>query len=135
MRVFHTTRLIHPTQKAARLISNVIFEQIERCEIKRIFLAIGFIIIALAITSLIMQGNIWLPLMFLLGGTIGVPMALTYPFPVIYRIFIVLGLFLSFSATIYGFKNQKQITGQILAILGLIGWVMIGTVYGLSTGT
>ena len=73
--------------------------------------------------------------MFLLGGTIGVPMAISYPWGDTVKFLIVVGLLFSFIATVYGFANSKNIYGQVLAVLGVIAWLFIGTVYGLGTGT
>ena len=73
--------------------------------------------------------------MFLLGGTIGIPMALSYPWEEIIKILIVIGLTTSILATIYGFMNFKKNHGQVLAVVGIILWLIIGTIYGLGTGT
>jgi len=92
-------------------------------------------VVILSIVSLITEGNIWLPMMFMLGGTIGIPMALSYPWPDMMNYLIIVGLLLSFIATVYGFMNSKKIHGQILAVIGVIAWLFIGTAYGLGTGT
>lgn len=75
-----------------------------------------------------------MPLMVLLGGVIGVPMGLLYPFPLLTKIAMVVGLALSLLAVIYGFKNSKILTGQVCAIAGIIAWLLIGLM-GLGTGT
>ena len=72
--------------------------------------------------------------MVLLGGTIGVPMGLLYPFPLLTKISMVVGLVLSLLAIIYGFKNSKVIIGQVCAIAGIVAWSFIG-LHGLGTGT
>ena len=93
------------------------------------------IFIVAAIISLVTQGNIWLPLMLLLGGTIGIPMALSYPWEGTIKILIIIGLTASILATTYGFINSKKNHGQVLAVVGIILWLIIGTIYGLGTGT
>jgi hypothetical protein len=84
---------------------------------------------------MISQGDPWLPIMFLLGGSIGIPMAIEYPCPSLTKILIILGLVISLLAVIYGFIKSRKIHGQILAIAGIITWLLIGTIYGLGTGT
>ena len=102
--------------------------------IKRIFLAIAALIIVLCVISLFMQGNIWLPLMVILGSTIGIPMGLFFPFPLFTKVTMIIGLIVSLAAMIYGFKNSKAIIGQVSAVLGIIVWSFIGFM-GLGTGT
>jgi hypothetical protein len=92
------------------------------------------LLIALSVISYFVQGNAWLPLMVLLGGTIGVPMGLLYPFPLLTKISMVAGLLLSLLAIIYGFKNSKVIIGQVTAVTGITVWSFIGLI-GLGTGT
>lgn len=101
---------------------------------KRILIALLCIFAVLLIASLILQGNPWLLLMVLLGGTIGIPMGLSFPFPVITKVAIITGLLASVISVIFGFKNHKRIIGQIFAVIGILGWFFIGLM-GLGTGT
>jgi hypothetical protein len=101
---------------------------------KRILISLAFIFIVLGIISFILQGTPWLPLMVVLGATIGIAMGLSYPFPLVIKVSMILGLLASIVACYFGFKNRNKLFGQILAIAGLILWAFIGLM-GLSTGT
>ena len=70
--------------------------------------------------------------MFLLGGTIGIPMVLSFPFSLVIKSIIIISLVLSFLAFSYGLKNSKKTHGQILTIIGFVVWSLIGTI-GLGT--
>jgi hypothetical protein len=73
--------------------------------------------------------------MFLFGGSIGIPMAIDYPWPTLTKMIIIFGLVLSLLFVIYGFIKSRKIRGQILAVVGIVTWLLIGTIYGLGTGT
>lgn len=72
--------------------------------------------------------------MALLGATIGIPMAITYPFSFGIKLCLVSGLIIAFLAISYGITKRHLITGQLLVIAGMIGWSFIGLI-GLGTGT
>ena len=66
-----------------------------------------------------------------LSVTIGPYMGITYPsFEIGYIISLVLSLLLA----IVGFKNRKNILGQVLAVIGMLGRSFFGML-GLGTGT
>ncbi len=72
--------------------------------------------------------------MVLLGGIIGIPMGLSYPFPVITKVVMILGLIVSLISIYFGFKNHNKVIGQIIAVVGILGWFFVGLM-GLGTGT
>ena len=102
---------------------------------RNIFSTLGIIFLLLTILSLISQGTIWLPVMFLLGATAGIPVFMEYPHEFITKLFVGFGLIVSLSAIIYGLRNSEKPIGQTLAVVGFLVWTFLGTVCGLSTGT
>ncbi|THB68136.1 MAG: hypothetical protein D6B27_03210 [Gammaproteobacteria bacterium] len=101
---------------------------------KKIFITIIGIFLALGIISLIHQGNLWYPLMIILGATVGIPLIFQSILPVYLKVALTIGLFLSFTTIIYGFKKQNILLGQVLFISGIISWSLIGII-GLGTGS
>lgn len=100
----------------------------------KVFTALLSLLIIVAIYSYVTLGNLWLPLMFLLGGIIGPFMGISYPFPILYKTLYILGLFLSLAFIIVGVKFNKKIIGQIAIVLGIMAWFFLGLL-GLGTGT
>ena len=100
----------------------------------RIFGALAVAFLGLMILGIVEQGNLWIPFMVILGATIGIPMALAYPFALATKIAMILGLIASAGAIYYGFKNHKSLLGQILAVAGIALWALIGLL-GLGTGS
>ncbi len=98
----------------------------DKSNMKRIFIAILIILSILSVISLVSQGNPWLPLLAILSATVGVPVAISHPFPLETKILFIVGLLLSAIAMIYGFKKRNLLIGQIIAILGLVCWSFIG---------
>ena len=88
----------------------------------------------MTLISFAVQGTPWFGVMFILGGTIGIPMVLTYPFSIIMKSVIIIGLFLSIIAFAYGLKHNKKTYAQVLAVVGFTTWSFIGMI-GLGTGT
>ena len=72
--------------------------------------------------------------MTFLGATIGIPMGISYPFPIMTKLSIISGLIVSIIFIYFGFKNHKKYIGQVLALLGIVIWSFIGVI-GLGTGT
>ncbi len=101
---------------------------------KRIILSVSSIFILLIIVSYATQGTPWLGIMFLLSATVGVPMVLLYPDPLMVKLVMILGITISLVMFVYGIKNNQKIIGQLLGILGLLLWTVIG-LFGLGTGT
>jgi len=88
----------------------------------------------LTIVSYAQQGTPWFGILWLLGATAGVPMGLSYPFPLLVKLEMVIGLLISLLAMIYGFRNHQKWIGQVLAVMGILAWSLIGFM-GLGTGT
>ena len=66
-----------------------------------------------------------------LSVTIGPYMGVTYPtFEITYLISLVISLLF----TITGLRYRKNILGQVLAVIGMVGWSCLGML-GLGTGT
>ena len=101
---------------------------------KRIIIALVVSFLILTIVSFITQGTPWLSMMLLLGATIGVPMGLSFPFPLVAKLQMLLGLIISLWAIVYGFRNHHKLIGQALAVAGIFLWSFIGML-GLGTGT
>ncbi len=101
---------------------------------KNIFATLLLLLTILSIISLITQGNFWLPIMVILGATVGVIMGLVYPFSLLLKIGIITGLCFSMVSVVFGFKNHSKTFGQVMTILSVIIWVSIGIV-GLGTGS
>lgn len=91
-------------------------------------------LLLLGVVSYLTQGTSWLVLMAALGATVGIPMGLTYPFPIAIKIALISGLIASITAAVYGFRHHLKIKGQILAVVGIVMWSFIGVI-GLGTGT
>jgi hypothetical protein len=101
---------------------------------KKIFGTLICIFLILLIIGLIIQGNPGLVFMVLLGGIVGIPMGLSYPFPIYTKLGMILGLIASVVSVYFGFANHDKIIGQVLAVVGILCWFFIGLM-GLGTGT
>lgn len=101
---------------------------------KRIALALVALLAALAAVSLVTQGTLWLTLVPLLGATIGVPMGLLYPFPLLTKLTLIGGLAASAVTIVWGLRHHTQLRGQIFAVAGVVCWCLFGLL-GLGTGT
>ena len=84
--------------------------------------------------SFFVRGDLSIPLLVGLGGTIGIPMGLMYPFPVQIKVLFVLGLLVSLSCIVYGLRNHRKPIGQLCTVTGIFVWLGLGFI-GLSTGT
>lgn len=102
---------------------------------KNIWIALALIFLILTTISFLLKSTPWLGIMLLFGGTIGIVMFISYPMVLIPKILVSLILLVSLVFIIYGFRNAQTKRGQILAVSGILIWSLLGTVYGLSTGT
>ena len=94
-----------------------------------------FIFLLLTLLSLILQGTLWLPTMFLLSTIVGPFMAYASASELQTYIFITLGFFLAIIMMRIGIKYRTIKRGTILFTLGFWFWTFIGLIFGLSTGT
>lgn len=72
--------------------------------------------------------------MLVLSATIGIPMGIFYPFPLLSKIYMLVGLVFALALMIYGFKRREKVSGQVIAVVGYCIWSFIGLL-GLGTGT
>ena len=72
--------------------------------------------------------------MFVLSATVGVPMALFYPFSLGIKLAMMVGLAFSLLTFGYGVKKRQTLMGQVLAVIGFFAWSVVGMI-GLTTGT
>lgn len=88
----------------------------------------------LGAVSLVLKGNLFLPVLALLGATIGIPMTLSFPFSIEQKMMYVAILTASFSAMVFGVLKRNKLLGQIAAVLGFLCWSLAG-ISGVGTVT
>ncbi len=81
-----------------------------------------------------LQGGLWGLLLPLLGATIGPYMALTFPFELVTRVALAIGLVIAPLMVTLGWRNRTVLSGQIATASGIALWTSCGLL-GLSTGT
>lgn len=65
-------------------------------------------------------------LLILLSATVGIFSAITFPFPLMDKIAIYIGLAVAIIMFYFGFRKKNKIVGKILLFLGMVIWVFNG---------
>lgn len=102
--------------------------------VKRIFLTLLILLIVLAVLMQISMGSVLNMILLPIAVVVGPFMAISYPFSWSFKLIYALGLILSTSLMMYGFKNRQKVFGQILVVVGICLWTLCGLI-GLGTGT
>ncbi len=78
--------------------------------------------------------GLWVVLLLPVGMVLGPPMALSYPFDLVFKIGYVLALLTALGLIIGGGWRRSATLGQACVVAGFILWAFAGLI-GLSTGT